>query len=78
MAILLWFLGPIGRYVSIGIATVAIVGGMYAKGRYDQRVSDKAALAAEISKSIAKGEQGKADALKQFDEGHMPANYFRD
>lgn len=70
--------GPIGRYVAGAVGIIAIVGSVYLKGRYDQRVSDKAALQAEIAQSIAKGEQGKADALKKFDEGHMPANYFRD
>lgn len=77
-AILLWFLGPIGRYVGIGLGVLAIIGSTYMKGRWDQRAQDKAKLQAEIAQSIAKGEQGKADALKKFDEGHLPDSWFRD
>ena len=77
-AILLWFLGPIGRWVGIALIAVLSLGGIYEKGRFDQRAYDKAKLQKEISSAIEKGDNGRADALKQFDAGRMPDGWFRD
>lgn len=73
-----WFLTPLGRYVGIGIAALLLVSGVYMKGRWDQRYSDKVKLEKEISNAISKGEAGRADALKKFNDNKIPNSWFRD
>ena len=66
-AILLWFLGPIGRYVGIGIVAVSLIGGVYAKGRYDGKTAYRAKLEREIKTAISKGDAAREQALRKFD-----------
>lgn len=66
-AIIAFFLGPIGKWVALGIGVVVILGGTYTKGRFDGRASYKAQVEAAIAKAVAKGDAAKAKALKDFD-----------
>jgi hypothetical protein len=78
-AILGFFLSPIGRYALGAIGLVGIIGGIYVKGHHDGRVSFKAKVDREIEQSIQKGNDGRADALKQLDAGGvLPDSWFRD
>lgn len=77
-AIIAFFLGPIGRWVGIGVIALMAIGGVYEKGRFDQRSYDKAKLQREISDAIEKGNDGAADALRKFDAGGLPDGWFRD
>lgn len=75
---LLWFLTPIGRYVGIGLAAVALIGGTYMKGRWDQRSADRIKIQREANEAIAKGEAGRANALQKFKDNKIPDSWFRD
>ena len=77
-AIILWFLGPIGRWVGIGAVILAALGGLYVKGRIDGRNSYKAKVERQINDAIKKGDAGRADALRKLDDGSVPDNWFRD
>lgn len=77
-AILLWFLGPIGRWVGIGLLIIAAIGGLYTKGRIDGRASYKAKVERQINDAIAKGDKGRADALRNLDASGVPDSWFRD
>lgn len=55
-----------------------LIGGVYAKGRHDGKLSYKAKIEREIADAINKGEAGRADALKQLDAGGVPDGWFRD
>jgi len=78
MGIFAFFLSPIGRYVGIGLAALSMLGGIYLKGRWDQRAADKIKLEKEISQAIEKGEAGRAEALKNFNDNKIPNSWFRD
>lgn len=66
-AIIVWLLGPIGRWLMIGLTVLAVVGGIYAKGRIDGKASYKAKLEREIKAAITKGDTAREEALKKFD-----------
>ena len=68
MPIIAFFLSPIGRYVAIGAAALALLGGIYVKGRSDGKASYQAALTRQANKAITKGNAAEADALKKFDQ----------
>lgn len=77
-AILAFVFSPIGRWV-VGILSVAAVaGGIYTKGRLDGRASYKAKIERQINEAVQKGENGRADALRQLDAGSVPDGWFRD
>jgi len=73
-----FFLSPIGRYLAIGIAAVAIVGGVYAKGRLDGRASYKAKIERQIKDAVEKGNDARNNALRELDAGRVPDSWFRD
>ena len=79
MSILAFFLSPLGRYVGIGIAALAIVGGVYTKGRIDGQTAYKAKIERQIKDAIDKGDSARADALRQFDAApdSLPDDGFR-
>jgi hypothetical protein len=58
---------PLGRYLMIGLAAVAIVGGAYIKGRGDGRDALQAKLDRQIAREVATGNNASAEALKKFD-----------
>ena len=66
-AILLWFLGPIGRIVGIALIAVTAIGGVYVKGRIDGKSAYQAKLTRQLNAAIKKGNDAEAKALKKFD-----------
>jgi hypothetical protein len=77
-AILALVLSPIGRWISGVLILLAVMGGIYAKGRIDGRSSYKAKIERQINDAVSKGDTGRADALKKLDEGGAPDGWFRD
>lgn len=77
-AILGLVLSPVGRWVSGFVAVLAIISGIYIKGRSDGKQSYKAKIERQINEAISKGETGRADALKRLDDGSVPDGWFRD
>lgn len=73
-----FLLSPIGRYLAIGIAAVAIVGGVYTKGRLDGRASYKAKIERQIKDAVEKGTDARNNALRELDAGRVPNDWFRD
>lgn len=67
MPFLAFFLSPIGRYVGGGLVILAILGGIYLKGRSDARASYKATIEREITDAITKGDAARERALRDFD-----------
>ena len=68
MWILTWLIGPIGRYVLIGVVAFGAIGGLYEKGRIDGKAAYQAKLTKQMNKAIQQGDQATADALKKFDD----------
>ncbi len=62
-----WFLSPIGRYVGSAMVILTIIGGVYARGRYDDHVAYTAQLTQEAADAVAKAEAARAGAEKNFD-----------
>lgn len=77
-AILGLVLSPVGRWVSGFIAVLAIISGIYIKGRSDGKQSYKAKIERQINEAIEKGDNGRADALRKLDDGSVPDGWFRD
>ena len=77
-AILAMILSPIGRWIAGTVALLAIVGGIYIKGRVDGRASYKAKIERQINDAVQKGDNGRADALRKLDDGELSNNWFRD
>ena len=73
-----FLLSPIGRYLAIGVAAVAIVGGAYTKGRLDGRASYKAKIERQIKDAVEKGNDARNNALRELDAGRVPDSWFRD
>lgn len=78
MTILAFFLSPIGRYLAIGIAALAIVGGAYTKGRIDGRAGYKAQIQGEINATIKDGTDARQRAADELNAGRVPERWFRD
>lgn len=68
---------PIGRWLSGVLVVLAVIGGAYTKGRIDGRASYKAKIQRQIEDAIQKGEQGRADALRDLDAGSVPDSWWR-
>lgn len=66
-AILAFFLGPVGRWVAIGVVILTAFGGTYIKGRGDGKKAYQAKLEREINTAITKGDTARTEALKKFD-----------
>lgn len=67
LAILQWFLSPVGKVVAIVVAVTVALGGVYVKGRIDGKAAYQAKLTREINTAIKKGDDARVDALKKFD-----------
>jgi hypothetical protein len=78
MPFLTFFLSPLGRYVAIALAALAIVGGAYTKGRLDGRASYKAKIERQIKDAVEKGTDARDRALRDLDAGRVPNDWFRD
>lgn len=77
-AILGFILSPMGRWIIGAVSALALLGGIYTKGRLDGRASYKAKIERQINEAIQNGEHGRADALKKLDDGSAPDGWFRD
>lgn len=73
-----FLLSPIGRYLAIAVAALAIVGGAYTKGRLDGRSSYKAKIERQIKDAVEKGTDARNNALRELDAGRVPDDWFRD
>ncbi|MCW5692559.1 MAG: hypothetical protein KIT48_09350 [Pseudolabrys sp.] len=75
---LTFFLSPIGRYLAIGLAAVAVFSGAYVKGRFDGRSAYKAKIERQIQDAVTKGNDARGNALRELDAGRVPDDWFRD
>lgn len=79
-AVVAFIFSPIGRWVA-GVAVVlALLGGVYTKGRLDGRTSYKAKIEREIRDAIQKGDAARERALRDFDaapDDSLPDDGFR-
>lgn len=66
-AVLAFIFSSIGRYVVIGMVALSALGGIYLKGRSDQKAADKSKIEREIRDAITKGDAARIDALRKFD-----------
>jgi len=73
-----FFLSPIGRWIGGSLIVGAMLGGVYTKGRLDGRASFKAKVERQINDAIQKGDNGRADALRELDAGELHHDWFRD
>ncbi len=73
-----FFLGPIGRWVGIGLIASAVFFGWGEKRYWDGRSSYKAKIEREKNEAIANGNQGGADALSKLDSDSLPNSWWRD
>jgi hypothetical protein len=71
MAVLTFFLSPIGRWLAGALIILALVGGIYGKGRYDDHVAYTAKIEREKQDAIKKGSTARDSALKRFDNGRL-------
>jgi len=78
MAIVGFFLGPIGRWVGIvGVAAMAVAG-VYGKGRIDGAASYKAKIERQIKDAVTEGTEARERSLRELGAGRVPDNWFRD
>jgi hypothetical protein len=77
-AIVSFLLSPIGRWVGGSLVILAIVGGIYVKGRVDGRAAYKAKIERQIQDAVKKGTDARSDALRELDAGRVPNDWFRD
>jgi hypothetical protein len=68
-SVLSWVLSPIGKYVSIALVILAVVGAIYAKGRLDQNSSDKTHFNQEAAHAVQKAGAASSAAQGKFDKG---------
>jgi len=73
-----FFTSPIGRWVAVGGVSILAAFSIYGKGRYDGRASYKAKIERQISDAVSKGNEGRADALRELDAGVVSDGWFRD
>lgn len=76
--ILAWFLGPLGRWVGIAGIIAAAGLGLFTWGDVHGRSAYKAKIERQKQDAIAKGDKGRADALRKFDADGVPDYWFRD
>lgn len=58
---------PIGRYVGGALAILAVVGGIYMKGRSDGSASVQAKWDAAVQAAISKGNAARTDAERDVE-----------
>ena len=69
---------PIGKWISLAVLVASILGGAYAKGRFDEHRYLMAKIEAQKADAIKKGQQGAIDALKKLDSNSIPPWWYRD
>lgn len=78
LAIISFITSPIGKWIAGAGVILIIIGGIYVKGRQDGKLSYQVKVQREITAAINRGDEGRADALKQLDAGGVPDGWFRD
>ena len=63
MPILIWFLGPIGRYVGGAILLSVVLGGLYLKVKHDGEID----ALRKIQEQNARAREEAADAIRDVD-----------
>lgn len=76
-ALLLWFLGPIGRYVGIALLAAAVVGGVRAKWYFDDQATFTAKLEAKKQHDITKADAARRSAVRRYDAGKLRNDGYR-
>jgi hypothetical protein len=66
LAVLSFFLSPIGRVVGIAALALSLVGGIYAKGRYDDHRAYTVKLEKEAAHAVDKANAARVKADKKF------------
>lgn len=75
---MMWFLSNL-KLLGIGFSLVILFGtGAYIKGRVDGKASYRLAIEREISDAVKRGQKGRADALRKFDNGRLHNDWFLD
>lgn len=80
MAVVSFFLSPLGRWIAGGAVIIAIFGGVYVKGRMDGRASYQAKIERQIQDAKDKGDTARENALRDFDaapDDELPDDGFR-
>lgn len=68
----------IGRWIAVGGVSVLALFGAYLKGKWEGRAQYKEKIERQIKDAVQKGDSGRADALRKFDDGQLPNSWFRD
>jgi hypothetical protein len=72
-----WFVPEVRFYALIAAGLIFTHSAVAVKAAWWQRAQDKQILQQEISHAIQKGQKGRADALKKFNENRLPEDWFR-
>jgi hypothetical protein len=79
MSVIAFFLSPLGRYVGMAGMALALLSGVYLKGRSDAKAALQAKLTREINAAIETGDRARAEALNRFDSmKDYDDGFFRD
>lgn len=78
MAVVGFFLGPVGRWVGIVAVVAMAIAGIYGKGRVDGAASYKAKIERQIKDAVEKGTDARDNSLRELDAGRVPDAWFRD
>ena len=81
MAVLSFLLSPVGRWLAGGLAILAVLGLIYAKGYNDGSARIQAKWDAAVQAAIDKGNTARTDAtgdVERDPDGGLRDNYNRD
>lgn len=66
LAVLSFFLSPIGRIVGVAVLALSLVGGIYAKGRHDDHLAYTIKLEKEAADAVERAKSAREAADKKF------------
>jgi hypothetical protein len=69
MAILTFFLSPVGRLLGIGLLVVALIAGIDIHARVSQFRADQARIEREAATAVSKANEARKAAVNKFDNG---------
>jgi len=67
MGVITFLLSPVGRWIAGALAILAIIGGIYFKGRMDGKGAYRSQVEREITDAVRKGNSAREKALRDFD-----------
>jgi hypothetical protein len=70
-------ISPIGRLVSLVLLVLAVLGGIYGKGRYDDHKAFKEKIQVESTKAVKRADVARAAATDRFNAGGLRNDGFR-